>query len=110
MQYIKHDLEQRGFLHQTTHEEVFEKFEGGGQNFYFGVDCSADSMTIGNFVALMMAIHFMMRGNKCYLLVGGATSTIGNPSGKDSERPILTARTVRKKSGRNYPTIFSFGR
>lgn len=54
------------------------------------MDCSASSMTIGNFVALMMAVHFMLRGNKCYLLVGGATSTIGNPSGKDDERPILT--------------------
>ncbi len=90
MQGLKKDLDQRGFLHQYTHENVFEKFDKGGESFYFGVDCSADSMTIGNFVALMMAVHFMLRGNKCYLLVGGATSTIGNPSGKDGERPILT--------------------
>jgi tyrosyl-tRNA synthetase len=53
-------------------------------------------MTIGNFVALMMAIHFALRGNKMYLLVGGATSTIGNPSGKDNERPILTSEDLTR--------------
>ncbi|PID86446.1 tyrosine--tRNA ligase [Candidatus Gracilibacteria bacterium] len=86
---LKKELEDRGFLHQYTDEKVFEIFEKGGNNFYFGVDCSSNSMTIGNFVALQMAIKFMLKGNKCFLLVGGATSTIGNPSGKDSERPIL---------------------
>lgn len=66
---LKQELETRGFLHQYTDEKVFELFDRGGQNFYFGVDLSADSMTIGNFVALMMAIHIMLRGNHCYLLV-----------------------------------------
>ena len=89
MRNLREDLESRWFLHQYTDEKVFELFEKGGQKFYFWVDCSANSMTIGNFVALMMAIHFMLRGNTCYLLVWGATSTIGNPSGKDDERPIL---------------------
>jgi len=47
-------------------------------------------MTIGNFCSMMQVFHIMKRGNKAYLLVGGATSTIGNPSGKDVERPILS--------------------
>ncbi len=96
MEALKKDLQQRGFLHQYTHENVFEKFDRGWQKFYLWVDCSADSMTIGNFVALMMAVHFMLRGNKAYLLVGGATSTIWNPSGKDDERPILTPEDLKK--------------
>jgi len=96
MKDLRQDLESRGFLHQYTNEKVFDLFEKGGQKFYFWVDCSADSMTIGNFVALMMAIHFMLRGNKCYLLVGWATSTIGNPSGKDDERPILTEEDLAR--------------
>lgn len=90
MKDLKQELEDRWFLHQFTNEKVFEEFEKWGNNFYFWVDCSADSMTIWNFVALMMAIHFMLKGNKCYLLVWWATSTIGNPSGKDNERPILS--------------------
>lgn len=87
---LKQELEQRGFLHQYTHEEVFELFDKGGKKLYFGADLSADSLTIGNFCALMHVFHRMRRNNTCYLLVGGATSTIGNPSGKDAERPVLS--------------------
>lgn len=93
---LKQELEQRGFLKQYTHEEIFPLFEKGGQTFYFGVDPSADSMTIGNFVALMQCIHFMLRGNKCYLLVGGATGMIGNPTGKDKERNFLDEETLQR--------------
>jgi len=96
MKALKQDLEDRGFLHQFTNEKAFSDFENGGWKFYFGVDCSANSMTIGNFVALMMAVHYMLRWNKCYLLVWGATSTIWNPSGKDDERPILTPEDLEK--------------
>lgn len=87
---LKETLEQRGYLHQYTDEKVFDLFTQWWKNFYFGVDLSADSMTIGNFVALMMALRVMSFGNKCYLLAWWATSTIGNPSGKDTERPILS--------------------
>lgn len=96
MRPLREDLEKRGFLHQYTKDKVFDIFQTWGNKFYFGVDCSSDSMTIGNFVALMMAVHFMLRGNKCYLLVGGATSTIWNPSWKDAERPILTPEDLAK--------------
>ena len=96
MKELREDLETRWFLHQFTDEKVFELFEKGGQKFYFWVDCSANSMTIGNYVALMMAVHFMLRGNTCYLLVGWATSTIGNPSGKDDERPILSEEDLQR--------------
>jgi len=94
MNNLKQELESRWFLHQYTHEEVFEEFNLGGKKFYFWVDCSADSMTIWNFVALQMAIHFMLKWNKCFLLVGWATSTIWNPSWKDAERPILTEKKL----------------
>ena len=90
MKNLKAELEDRGFLHQYTDEKVFELFENWWKNFYFWVDLSANSMTVGNFVALMMAIHFMLKWNKCYLLVWWATSTIWNPSWKDQERPILS--------------------
>lgn len=96
MKNLKEELESRGFLHQYTHEEVFEKFDKWGEKFYFWVDCSASSMTIWNFVALQMAIHFMLKWNKCFLLVGWATSTIWNPGWKDKERPILTEEDLAK--------------
>jgi len=93
---LKEELENRGFLHQYTHEQVFDKFDKWWKKFYFWVDCSADSMTIWNFVALQMAIRFMLKWNKCFLLVGWATSTIWNPSWKDSERSILTEEDLVK--------------
>lgn len=88
--HLKQELETRGFLHQYTHESIFDLFDKWWQSFYFWVDCSSNSMTIWNFVALQMAIHFMLKWNKCYLLVGWATSIIWNPSWKDKERPTQT--------------------
>lgn len=92
---LKQELELRGFLHQYTHEELFDLYDKGGQNFYFWVDLSHDSMTIGNYMALMQFFHIARRGNKGYLIVWWATSTIGNPSGKDKERPILTPEQLQ---------------
>lgn len=92
---IKQDLETRGFLKQYTDEKLFDLVDQGGIHFYLWVDPSADSMTIGNFVALMQALHVMLRGNKCYLLVGGATGMIGSPSGKDEERNLQDEETLK---------------
>ena len=92
---LKKFLETRWFLHQFTNDKVFNEFDKWWKSFYFWVDCSSNSMTIGNFVALLMAIHFMLAWNKCYLLVWWATSTIWNPSGKDNERPILTEENLK---------------
>lgn len=92
--HLKDELEQRGFIKQYTDEKLFEMYEKWWNNFYFGVDPSADSMTIGNFVALMQAIHVMLKGNTCYLLVGWATGMIGNPTGKDAERNFLDTEAL----------------
>lgn len=93
---LKQELEARGYLKQYTDEKLFDLVDQGWINFYFWVDPSADSMTIGNFVALMQAIHVMLRGNKCYLVVGGATWMIGNPTGKDQERNFLDEEQLAK--------------
>lgn len=93
---LKSILTDRWFLHQYTKEKVFEIFSAWWKSFYFWVDCSASSMTIWNFVALQMAINFMLAWNKCYLLVWWATSTIWNPSWKDKERPILSEEDLRE--------------
>ncbi len=94
--HLKEELQERGFLKQYTDEALFDIYEKWGNSFYFGVDPSANSMTIGNFVALMQAIHVMLKGNKCYLLVGGATGMIWNPSWKDAERNFLDTDTLAK--------------
>lgn len=86
---LKQELEQRWLLKQYTDEKFFDLYDQGGQKFYFGMDPTADSLHLGNFVNFMNAVHLMRRWNICIPLVGGATGMIGDPGGKDSERSFL---------------------
>lgn len=87
---LKQELEQRWLLNQYTDDALFELYDQGGQKFYFGMDPTADSLHLGNFVNFMNAVHLMRRGNVCIPLVGGATGMIGDPGWKDSERSFLS--------------------
>jgi tyrosyl-tRNA synthetase len=86
---LSEELQWRGFVNQMTYKDLSELDEGP-ISFYWGVDPSADSMTIGNLAAAMMVRHFIDHGHKAVLLVGGATGLIGDPDGKASERALLT--------------------
>ena len=92
--HLREELEQRGLLYQFSNEELFDLYEKWGQALYFGVDPTADSLHLGNFVVFMQAVNYMKRGNKLYLIVGGATGMIGDPGGKDSERSFLSEETL----------------
>jgi len=87
---LKTELETRWLLYQHTDDALFELYDAGWQQFYFGMDPTADSLHLGNFVNFMNAIHLMRRGNTCIPLVGGATGMIGDPGGKDAERNFLS--------------------
>ena len=93
--HLREELEKRWLLYQFSDEKLFDLYEKGNQSFYFGVDPSADSLHIGNFVVFMNAVNFMKRNNKLYLIVWWATGMIGDPGGKDSERNFLDEDTVR---------------
>lgn len=86
---LSEELQWRGFVNQMTFKDITE-LDNGPISFYFGVDPSADSMTIGNFAAAMMVRHFIDHGHKAFLLVGGATGMIGDPDGKKDERSLKT--------------------
>jgi tyrosyl-tRNA synthetase len=59
------------------------------KSFYVGVDCnSSDSMTIGNLAVMLLAKRLVSSGWRAYVLVGGATSLVGDPGGKDKERDL----------------------
>jgi len=90
---LSEELQWRGFVNQMTYPNITDldiNEDRGPIAFYWGVDPSADSMTIGNFAAAMMVRHFIEAGHKAYLLVGGATGMIGDPDGKKDERNLLT--------------------
>lgn len=92
---LSEELQWRGFVNQTTLKDLTE-LDQAPISFYFGVDPSADSMTIGNFAAAMMVRHFIDHGHKAVLLVGGATGMIGDPDGKADERNLKTLDEIAK--------------
>jgi len=57
---------------------------------YIGVDPTADSLHIGNLVPVMLLVHLQRSGHKPFVLVGGATGMVGDPSGKAEERQLLS--------------------
>jgi len=86
---LSEELAWRGFVNQTTFKD-HAALDGDPITFYWGVDPSAPSMTIGNLAAAMMVRHFIEHGHKAVLLVGGATGMIGDPDGKTQERNLKT--------------------
>lgn len=106
---LSEELTWRGFVNQMTYPDI-SALDGEPISFYFGVDPSADSMTIGNFAAAMMVRHFIDHGHKAFLLVGGATGMIGDPDGKADERNLKTLDEIAKnKAGiaAQYRTAFA---
>lgn len=106
---LSEELTWRGFVNQTTLPEL-TALDGEPITFYWGVDPSANSMTIGNFAAAMMVRHFIDYGHKAVLLVGGATGMIGDPDGKKDERNLLTVDDIAKNKAaiaEQYKTAFA---
>lgn len=105
---LAEELTWRGFVNQTTLPDIADINEP--RTFYWGVDPSADSMTIGNLAPAMMIRHFMQHGHKAILLVGGATGMIGDPDGKKQERNLKTLDEIAKNKraiSSQYETIFA---
>jgi tyrosyl-tRNA synthetase len=90
---LAEELQWRGFVNQTTFTDLatLDKQEW---TFYHGFDASADSQTVGNLAAMMLDKAFMRHGHKAVILAGGATSLIGDPGGKDSERTLQNEETI----------------
>ena len=86
---LSEELTWRGFVNQTTLEDI-KKLDSEKFIFYWGVDPSSDSMTVGNLAMAMMVKYFIKHGHKAVLLVGGATGMIGDPDGKAEERHLLS--------------------
>jgi tyrosyl-tRNA synthetase len=92
---LSEELAWRGFINQSTFKNPTE-LDGAAIAFYWGVDPSADSMTVGNLAIAMMVRHFMRHGHTAYLLVGGATGLIGDPDGKAAERDLKPMEEIAR--------------
>ena len=87
-------LNQRGFYNQCTNYENFDLSLKKPLVGYAGFDCTADSLHVGSLVQIMLLRAFQKFGHKPIILLGGGTSLIGDPSGKDETRNILNIKTV----------------
>lgn len=90
---LSEELQWRGFVNQTTFANT-QELDTKKWTFYHGFDASADSQTVGNLAAMMFDKVFLRHGHTAIVLAGGATSLLGDPGGKDSERPLQDAETI----------------
>ena len=89
-------LKERGFVKQMSHEtEIKELLEKEKITFYIGFDPTADSLHVGHFIALMMMSHMQRAGHRPIVLLGGGTGMVGDPSGKDEMRKMLTPEFIQ---------------
>jgi tyrosyl-tRNA synthetase len=81
---------ERGFIHQCTDIEALdERLAAGRLVAYVGYDCTADSLHVGSLVGIMLLRLFQKCGHKPIVLMGGGTTRVGDPSFKDTGRPLL---------------------
>jgi len=97
MMNIIDELEWRGAINQQTDAEGLRELTNEKSiSLYCGVDPTGDSMHIGHLIPFMMLKRFQMAGHRPVILIGGATGTIGDPSGRTSERTLQTMDQVQK--------------
>jgi tyrosyl-tRNA synthetase len=90
------ELTWRDAINQQTNEEgLRELTENTSISLYCGVDPTGDSMHIGHLIPFMMMKRFQLAGHHPYILIGGGTGTIGDPSGRTTERVLQTMETVQ---------------
>lgn len=91
------ELAQRGLVEQTTHEQELQKaLQTERLSVYCGVDPTADSIHVGHLLPFLTLARLQKAGHRPVVLVGGATGMIGDPSGRDSERTLLSDEEVAK--------------
>ena len=88
-------LESRGFIHQCSDVDGLRaKLKEGVRSAYIGFDCTATSLHVGSLVQIMMLRWLQKCGHKPIVLMGGGTTRIGDPSGKDEARKVLSEETI----------------
>ena len=92
---IYEELQERNLIAQVTDEnEIRELINAGKAKFYIGFDPTADSLHVGHFMTLVLAKRLQQAGNTPIILLGGGTGHIGDPSGRNDLRKMLTKETI----------------
>src|SRR3979411_2477538 len=94
-------LQERGFIHQISDPESLDELAARGELVaYIGFDCTAPSLHVGSMVQIMCLYWLQQTGNKPIALMSGGNTRVGDPSGKDETRKILSIEDIeRNKEG-----------
>lgn len=106
---LSEELLYRDFVNQYTFSNLSE-LDKEPITFYWGVDPSGSSMTVGHLAPAMMVRQFIEHGHKAVLLIGGATGMIGDPDGKKQERDLLTIDQIEENKRnivKQYERVFA---
>ena len=105
-------LDERGYIHQCTDLDGLDRAAREGMvTAYVGYDCTADSLHVGNLVSIMMLRWLQKTGHKPIVLMGGGTTKIGDPSGKDESRKLMSEDAIAGNMAaikRNFVNFLSF--
>lgn len=107
------ELSMRGFINQCSNmDAVMDLLDNGKIAVYLGSDPTADSLHVGHLVPVMMMRWLQKYGHRPIMLVGGATGRIGDPSGRDTGRPMMSEETLQKNIAglkKSYSKFLKFG-
>jgi tyrosyl-tRNA synthetase len=90
-------MQARGYIHQVTHPEELDAAACAGVvTGYIGYDATAPSLHVGNLITIMMLRRLQQTGHKPIVIVGGGTTKVGDPSGKDETRKLLSHEDIQR--------------
>lgn len=99
MRSVFDELQERGYLEQSTHEEELrELLAKESVTFYTGFDATADSLTLGHLIQIMVMRRMQNHGHRPIALLGGGTTLIGDPSGRTDMRSMMTKETIDRNA------------
>ena len=108
-----HELAARGFIHQATDEAGLDRLARRERlTGYIGFDCTAPSLHVGHLVSIMMLRKLQQTGHRPIVLIGGGTTKVGDPSGKDEARKLLSDTEIAANIAgmeRVFTKFLSFG-
>lgn len=107
-------LQERGFIHQASDLEGLDAAlqEGAPLTGYIGFDCTAPSLHVGSLVQIMLLYWLQQTGHRPLVLIGGGTTRVGDPSGKDESRQLLSPDTItiyKESIARVFSKLLRFG-
>ncbi len=92
-----HHAQERGYIHQITDVEALDaRLKAGELTAYVGFDCTADSLHVGHLLSVMLLRLLQRTGHRPVALIGGGTTKIGDPSGRDESRQLLTEAIIEQ--------------